>query len=214
MASAVNRPTRESFPSNFRRSNRVQCETFAMKRILVCCLVFSLVLGGCEDDDAPALFDCPFTSSPPALAASMDPPSPPKHPCDFVKAQKNGMQWSAHAATSFRTGSDTLNITAQVNEETLGIRFLFAGVGTYRILPVGLADYFNDNAYFYISVGRDVIIDHYNLLEEGHVQILEYNETENVIKGVFNLPLIQHPTSDAPKTLLFTEGSFSVHLPD
>ena len=184
-----------------------------MKRILIYCLLFSLVPAGCEDD-APSSFDCPSAPGPSAPSASMDPPSPPEHPCDFVMAQKNGTVWKAHAATYFIEGSDTLHITAHQNEETLGIRLLFTGTGTYRILPVPSARYFEDNAYFYITVGQDVIIDHYNLLEEGHLQIVEYNETQNLIKGVFNLPLIQYPTSGTPKTLFFNEGTFSVHLPD
>jgi hypothetical protein len=176
-------------------------------------LVFCVVIAGCEGDDAKTT-DCPIRFSSPvsnSSASVIANPTPPTHPCDYITARKNDVEWTVHAKTSFGFENDTLYVHGSGNEETLGFRFLFTGPGTYEITAKADNRYFDSHAYYCTTVGLDVITSFYQLAQKATVEIVEYNETERVIKGHFEFSLSEYAGSSA---LRFEQGTFRVHLPD
>lgn len=186
-----------------------------MKNLLLYLALFIVAMAGCKDDDANPT-DCPFlfTSSSNALSNTIGNPESPKHPCDYLMTNKNGEQWTVHATSSFSSEGDTLYIHGHGHEESLGFKFFFTGTGTYELEPKGNDSYFRDNAYYYTTVGGDVIMSYYGLAEKGTFKIVEYIESEKVIKGNFELSLKKYSAHSGPDTLKFYHGTFSVHLPD
>lgn len=171
-------------------------------------LLCVILAAACKDDDAkPA--DCPiqFSSS---INMLTSPATRKKHPCDYITASKNGAQWAVHATSSFGFENDTLYVYGSGNEETLVLKLLFAGPGTYELEPKADDQYLKGDAYYYRTLGGDVIISQYVLAEKAVVEIAEYNEREKVIKGNFEFHFTQYSGSS---TLDFKEGTFSVHLP-
>lgn len=84
------------------------------------CLFFCVAMAGCERDEAKTT-DCPirfsssvFNSSTSVIAN----PSPPKHPCDYMTARKNGVEWAVYAKTTFGFENDTLYLPGSGAEET------------------------------------------------------------------------------------------------
>lgn len=178
-----------------------------MKNLIVYFFICA-VLVGCDKDDAESL-GCPVEFS--AAASTIANPSPAKYPCDYITAQKNGKKWTMHSTATFGIDNDTLYVFASGTEETLGFKLLFNGMGTYQIPTVANNQTFRDHAYYYTTIGGDVIVSKYVLARQAAVEITEYNETEKIIKGNFGFQLNE---LEGSSSVNFTEGSFSVHLPD
>ena len=172
-------------------------------------LFLCVVLLGCEEDDANTS-NCPikFSSSTSQLLAPGS--LTPAYPCDYIKARKNLEMWTVHAITSFGFQNDTLYVNGSGNEESLVFKFHFKGLGTYDIATKASDGYFNGNAYYYTTIGLDVITSMYILVQKSTVEIVEYNETEKTIKGNFKFYFKELSGS---ATLRMEQGMFSVHLP-
>lgn len=182
-----------------------------MKNVFLC-LSFCVVLVGCDDEVKTT--DCPiqFTSVRPSPSYSMMlNPVPPEHQCDYITARKNGQAWTVRATTAFVEQNDTLYVHGFGHDETLAFKFLFTGPGTYEITAEANSGYLKGNAYYYTTVGGDVLISSYLLARDATVEIVEYNEIEKLIKGNFEFWFNERSGSS---TMRFEQGTFSVHLPD
>ncbi len=122
-----------------------------------------------------------------------------------VSAKKNNTDWVAkNPYTGFvnPTLKDSVLIIARVGEETLGIKFKSKGAGTYLQPEV--------NAYFYTTVGLDVLVSEYKLSNTATNQLIitSYDEGKNTMKGSFNLAF-QKTRGDSkyfPDNIVFTNG--------
>jgi hypothetical protein len=174
-------------------------------------LFFCLVIVGCKDDEVETI-DCPVKlSSSYSSASVVANATPPKHPCDYITALKNGEEWTVWATTHFGSKNDTLYVGGVGNEETLSFKFHFTGPGIYEITTTANHQYLNGNAYYYTTIGLDVINARYLLAKKAIVEIVEYNKTEKMIKGNFEFSFNEYSGSS---TYSFEQGTFSVHLPD
>ncbi len=122
-----------------------------------------------------------------------------------VSAQKNNADWVAknpYIGFVNPTLKDSVLIIARVGEETLGIKFKSKGTGTYLQPEV--------NAYFYTTVGLDVLVSEYKLSNTTTNQLIisSYDEGKNTMKGSFNLTF-QKTRGDSkyfPGNIVFTNG--------
>lgn len=180
-----------------------------MKNLLLCSFTCAVLLG-CDRDDVKKT-ECPVEFS--HSASTIVNPSPPRYPCDYITAQKNGVSWTIHSTSSFavENKNDTLYIFGMGNEESLVFKLLFDGPGTYVLPAIASNRFFTDHAYYYTTIGGDVIASRYVLAQHAAIEVTEYNEEENAIKGNFEFLLIE---SDGLSSMDFRNGSFSVHLPD
>lgn len=184
-----------------------------MKRIILCAALLISVMLSCKDDDDAKAPDCGRNLTELYDTRIAD-PSPPKYPCDYLFAKKNGSDWNVYATTSYLNDSDTLVIYGMGSEKSLGMRLPFTGTGTYTIKSTAGPYYRNSDAYYYTTVGGDVITSYYTLNDTGTVEITEYNETQKLIKGRFHFTLKRQLGDAVPEEMTFTKGEFSVHLPD
>ena len=128
-----------------------------------------------------------------------------------VSAQKNNTAWIAkNPYTGFvnTTLKDSTVIIARIGEETLGIKFKSKGVGTYVQPEV--------NAYFYTTVGLDVLVSEYKLSNTAtnNLIINNYDEAGNTMKGSFDLTF-QKTRGDSkyfPDSIVFKNGLLQAQI--
>jgi len=128
-----------------------------------------------------------------------------------VSAQKNNTAWVAkNPYTGFvnATLKDSILIIARIGEETLGIKFKSKGAGTYLQPDV--------NAYFYTTVGLDVLVSEYKLSNNATNKLIinNYDEAGNTMQGSFNLTF-QKTRGDSkyfPDNIVFTNGMLKAQI--
>jgi hypothetical protein len=170
--------------------------------------LLSVAVLSCKDDD-PKTSDCSFSEKPVSQVAN---PSPPKYPCDYLYAKKAGSDWKVQSESFY--ADDTLTIAGFGHEQSLAFRFKFTGTGVYEIRDISTRLY-HSNAGYYTTVGGDVIVSNYFLSGIGSTEVTEYNESEKWIKGNFQVTVKkQYGDASLPDQIEFTNGEFSVHLPD
>jgi hypothetical protein len=123
---------------------------------------------------------------------------------------------SAWNTTNVNTGfkplatKDTLFITGQNGEENIVIAIKQKGAGTY--LPTEF------KAYFYTTVGLDVVLSKYQLYSDpaNSVIITSYDETTHLLIGTFNLLFKSTYRYDSsfPDEIKFTNGKINTALSD
>ena len=122
-----------------------------------------------------------------------------------VSAQKNNAAWVAkNPYTGFvnANSKDSVLIIAHAGEETLEIKFKSKGAGTY--LQPDL------NAYYYTTIGFDVVISEYKLSNTPTNKLIinSYDEGNNIITGQFNLTFqkLRDDNKYSPDNIVFTNG--------
>lgn len=134
-------------------------------------------------------------------------------PGDYWCVNRNGICWSAYSAASYLEDSDTLLIYGSKGEEHLTIKFKFDGVGSYDLTGSGKYTFYGNNATYYVTVGQDVLINHYHPEGMGQLMITYYDKVENVIEGTFDLTMRSQPEyTDGPEVIDFTDGKFRIHI--
>jgi hypothetical protein len=182
-----------------------------MKNRILHLAFLALTVISCKNDDQN-IDDCNFSHNN-SFSSMVANPEPPEHPCDYVSAEKNGELWKVHGITSYTLQGDTLNITGYNFDEQVTFKFFFTGPGSYDIAVTQRDNYYNGTAYYQTLLGGDVIMDYYDLQQTGTVQVSEYNESENLIKGTFQLVFEKRFGSSSKEEINFNNGKFSVHLP-
>lgn len=127
---------------------------------------------------------------------------------DFITANLNAKSWKGVPETTINAVNDTLIILGIGDEQVLGLKLKFDGVGVYQLL--------NTQANYYTTVGGDVITSLYTLSEgnSSQINITEYNSAENFVKGNFEVSLLKEWSN--PETnnnaLSFTKGRFKATI--
>ncbi|MDB5112575.1 MAG: hypothetical protein JWR67_3689 [Mucilaginibacter sp.] len=128
-----------------------------------------------------------------------------------ITATKDLTPWNTtDVYTGFKPLStkDTLFITGHNGEENIIIAIKQKGAGTYQ--PGEF------KAYFYTTIGQDVIVSKYQLYNDpaNTIVITDYDETKQIIKGTFTLVFkstyIYNNT--LPDKVTFTNGKISTQL--
>lgn len=124
---------------------------------------------------------------------------------------KDGLAWNAlNVYTGFKPldTKDTLFIVGRNNEENIIIALKQKGAGSYQQTEF--------KAYYYTTIGLDVIINKYQMDDNPNNSIIisEYNETTKTIKGTFNLTLksTYNYNNFYPGTVTFTNGKLNTQL--
>lgn len=131
----------------------------------------------------------------------------PKQP--FITAEKNSAHWTADPTSSTLVG-DTVAIFgtnfSTTLEETLSLQFKASAPGKYALK--------GKQAWYYNTVGRDVIVSEYQLDDTfaNSVEITAFNKDSNVIAGTFSVKLKHTYPSDKPASLQFLNGKFQIQL--
>lgn len=129
-----------------------------------------------------------------------------------LSAKKGTINWNT---TNVNTGfkplatKDTLFITAQNGEENIVIAIKQKGAGTYR------PDEFK--AYFYATIGMDVIVAQYQSYNDpgNSIVITDYDEANHIVKGSFNFVLQSYYNYNAPPgKIIFIKGKINTQLSD
>ncbi|QEM13965.1 DUF6252 family protein [Mucilaginibacter rubeus] len=128
---------------------------------------------------------------------------------DFMLAQKNNMAWEAVPAGSNTLG-DTITVSAKSNtsgeEEEVGFKFVFDGVGYYTLKA-------NENYY---QIKKSGTLTAKYVADPTHlssITIISYNQTNKILQGFFELRFLKvsdiTPESHQDK-VSFSEGKFKV----
>lgn len=132
---------------------------------------------------------------------------------EFVSARKNDVAWNGLPEIHLNSATDTLTFLAianQPNDEVLFMKLRFDGAGVYELT--------GNQAYYYTTVGGDVLTSEYKLVSgvAGILYVENYNAAEHLLEGSFRLTLAKersNPENDTP-TLHFTDGSFRGYITD
>jgi hypothetical protein len=125
----------------------------------------------------------------------------------YLSAQKDGTPWNAYPV-GYAIKNDTITITGTgVNAgpqlDSLAIRLKYTGPGNYKLLK--------NQGYYYYYVGHSGPVMLYNLdsLYDNNLNIINYDQTRNIISGTFNLKFAgTNNTTDAS----FLDGKFYIGL--
>jgi hypothetical protein len=127
----------------------------------------------------------------------------------YITASKNNKDWAASPSLSTMI-SDTIgifgsNFSTQL-EETITMQFKLTGTGKYTLK--------GRQALYYNTVGRDAITSEYQLDDtyDNTVNVLEIDQSANVITGTFNLKFKHIYPADRSDNLQFLNGKFKVAL--
>ena len=105
---------------------------------------------------------------------------------------------------------DTLFIVGQNGEENIVIGIKQRGTGTYSPSEF--------KAYFYVTIGLDVVVGRYQLSNDpaNSIRITDYDETTHVVKGSFNLVFKSAYIYNSTKSdeFTFTYGKINTQLSD
>jgi hypothetical protein len=184
-----------------------------MKTHFVSLMIALIFLFGCEEPEINnSECQVAFTSdqSSPGDLSTIANPELPKYPCDYLTAERNGVTWTVRAE-SYMLEGDTLAIATRGDAQNLSFRFKYSGLGTYEIPAKRTSLVFNADAVYFTLIGGDMLTDVSVLAENARVDLLEYDSTENVVKGTFTFHFVEHR---GMSTISLEKGFFSVHLPD
>ena len=130
-----------------------------------------------------------------------------------IVSVKDSKIWSiTNVNTGFKplATKDTLFIRGQNGEENIVIAIKQRGAGTYR--PAEF------KAYFYATIGMDVIIGQYQSYNDpgNSIVITDYDEANHIIKGTFNFVLHSYYNYNnaLPDKITFTKGKINTQLSD
>jgi hypothetical protein len=130
-----------------------------------------------------------------------------------ITAQKGTINWNTtNVNTGFKplAAKDTLFITGQNGEENIVIAIKQKGAGTYR--PAEF------KAYFYVTIGMDVILGQYQSYNDpgNTIVITDYDEANHIVKGTFNFVLHSYYNYNnaLPDKITFTKGKINTQLSD
>jgi hypothetical protein len=158
-----------------------------MKKISLLTLALPLLFSACKKDSSTSKTD--FT----------------------VFAKKNNVAWAAEIPTSTSMGAQSkrvISITARTGEETLNITFNNRGVGKYQS-----TDLF---AYYYSTIGGDMVVSGYNLSKDAsnEINVTSFDEAKNIMTGNFNLTLDKtyDGSNTLPNKLVFINGAFKSQI--
>jgi len=128
---------------------------------------------------------------------------------DFMLAQKNNTPWEADPTGSNISG-DTITVSAKSNvsgeEEEVGFKFVFDGVGFYTLKA-------NENYYLIKKSGAltgKYVPDPAHL---SSITIISYNKTNKILQGFFELRFLKindNLPGSHPDKISFSEGKFKV----
>jgi len=144
----------------------------------------------------------------------------------FVEAMKQNKAWKAYGIfySDFNT---TLAFTSYDSTETrtaeeFSFRFYNKNIGCYpirqHVFPIDSMDIDSTVEVSYISLDHDVIKDEYRVDENAinnHVEVLEVDSVNHLVKGKFACTFIKEPYQDAvynPDTLRFFNGYFELEF--
>ena len=101
-------------------------------------------------------------------------------------AQRNEVNWSGQSEINLDNETDTLTLISIANipnDEVLVMKIKFQGVGQYTLTK--------NQAFYYSTVGRDVIVNKYKLAPNpvGQLEITKYDSGKKLIEGNFTLTL-------------------------
>lgn len=127
---------------------------------------------------------------------------------NYIHAKKNNLEWSGITEIQLSKETDTLTIFGISNtpdDEVIVMKIKFEGPGEYHLT--------HNQAYYYRTIGGDVLISKYNIAPKtiGKIKILDYNEKDQVVEGYFQISLRKewsNPTNDI-EILDFENGFFS-----
>ena len=124
-----------------------------------------------------------------------------------IVAEKNSVAWIGRAE-AFRVNADTIAISGRQTEQMLTMKIKFTGKGIYP-LRAGQATH-------YLTVGGDVSVAEYVVDDTAvnTLEITEYNDTRQYIKGKFSLTMkLAYANGNYPATIKFDKGTFLQFLP-
>lgn len=101
---------------------------------------------------------------------------------NFITALRNGVAWKGTCEMEIDS-NDTLRIWGRDREENLHMRVKFDGVGRYELT--------GRRAWFYQTVGGDVLVSEYTLPAgaTGELMITGYDSTSRTLDGTFDINL-------------------------
>jgi hypothetical protein len=125
--------------------------------------------------------------------------------------KKNGTVLTGDVTLRLDKTTDTLYIFAiahKPNEEVIGMTIKFNGTGEYTLTK--------NQAFYYATVGGDVIVSEYKLPENttARVVISRYTTGDKIVEGTFTMTLHQS-MSNPPNTiniLTLEEGTFKARI--
>ncbi len=135
-----------------------------MKNILV--VIFAIFLFSCENQDKDTV--------------------EPQVNLNTFSTKKNAVNWSGITEIRLNNETDTLTflgIANRPNDEVVVMKIKFQGLGTYSLTQ--------KQAYYYTTVGGDVLVSKYDLTPgaTGQFVISKYDQEKQVVEGNFDLDL-------------------------
>ncbi|NER17546.1 DUF6252 family protein [Spongiivirga citrea] len=127
---------------------------------------------------------------------------------DFISAEINEKNWNGIPEINVNNVNDTLTLLGSGNEQVVFFKIKYNGEGVYNLS--------GSQANFYTTVSGDVITSLYTLGENtsSQITITEHNLEQNILKGNFQISLIQkwsNPENNV-NLLSFTNGQFKVTI--
>lgn len=130
----------------------------------------------------------------------------------FIRAMKNGSDWSGNPASSNIVGDMAAVFATNFSnslEETLTLQFKFTGTGTYSLKDTP--------SRYYNTIGGDAVTREYQLDDtfDNSITVTSYDAGTNLITGDFNVKLKQSypaPGNNTDSELQFLNGTFKVVL--
>ena len=129
---------------------------------------------------------------------------------NFISSNINEVKWNGSPKIHTNEDNDTLILIGTGNEQVIVFKFKFKGEGNYTLK--------NSQANYYTTFGGDVMTSLYTLdaSSSSQITITEYNSEQNILKGNFELSLLQewsNPENNVNK-LIFKNGGFKVTIDD
>lgn len=125
----------------------------------------------------------------------------------------SGVEWRGIPEIRLDNVTDTLTILGianRPNDEVIGMKIKFQGVGTYTLT--------RNQAYYYSTVGGDVLTSEYKLVPDATSQLIitAYDAEKKLVEGTFNLSLQKKWSSNVnfAEELQLTNGKFKGKVKD
>ena len=129
---------------------------------------------------------------------------------NFISSNINEVKWNGIPKIQTNEDNDTIILIGSGNEQVIVFKIKFKGEGNYTLE--------NSQAKYYTTFGGDVMTSLYTLdaSSSSQITITEYNSEQNILKGNFELILLQewsNPENNVNK-LIFKNGGFKVTIDD